>query len=151
MLGMSLQNAHDGQFVRNVADLVEVSGSQLPGLGGKVDVVAVMHLGQVVEAAGLHTPAAVVSLSVSRETNACASWHKAFVLMMACMASASCPKYDTTANAFSAKLHWSQNAVVWISQPGYKQATQMRRQWALARRDSRLQSKDVSVRRCSCC
>ena len=36
------------------ADLVEVGGSQLPSLGGKVDVVAVMHLGQVIEAAGLH-------------------------------------------------------------------------------------------------
>ena len=35
-------------------DLVEVGGSQLPSLGGKVDVVAVMHLGQVIEAAGLH-------------------------------------------------------------------------------------------------
>lgn len=35
--------------------LVEVGGGQLPCLGGEVDVVAVMHLGQVVEAAGLHT------------------------------------------------------------------------------------------------
>lgn len=35
------------------ANLIEVSGGQLPGLGGKVDVVAVMHLGQVVEAARL--------------------------------------------------------------------------------------------------
>lgn len=43
------------------ADLVQVSGSQLPGLRGKVDVVAVMHLGQVVEAAGLLTQAAVLS------------------------------------------------------------------------------------------
>ena len=33
--------------------LIEISGRQLPGLGGKMDVVTVMHLGQVVEAAGL--------------------------------------------------------------------------------------------------
>lgn len=35
------------------AHLVEVSCSQLPGLGCKVDVVAVMDLGQVVEAVAL--------------------------------------------------------------------------------------------------
>ena len=34
--------------------LIEVSGSKLPGFGGKVDVVAIMNLGQVVETAGLH-------------------------------------------------------------------------------------------------
>lgn len=39
----------------DLADLIEVGGGQLPGLSGKVDVVAVMHLGQVVEAAGLYT------------------------------------------------------------------------------------------------
>ena len=87
MLCMSLPNPHDGRFERNVADLVEVSGSQLPGLGGKVDVVAVMHLRQVVEAAGLHTQVTIVSLSLSKEGILCASWHKAFGLTMACMAS----------------------------------------------------------------
>lgn len=68
MLCMCLHNDHERQIERNVADLVEVGGGQLPGLGGKVDVVAVMHLGKMVKAAGLHTQAAVVTLSYSRKT-----------------------------------------------------------------------------------
>ena len=64
MLCMPFQTAHDRQVERHMADLVEVGSSQLPCLGGKVDVVAVVHLGQVVKAAGLHRQAAVLSLSL---------------------------------------------------------------------------------------
>ncbi len=39
------------------AHLVEVGGGNFPGAAGKVDVVRVMHLAQVVEAAALHPPA----------------------------------------------------------------------------------------------
>ena len=39
-----------------------------------MDVVAVMHLGQVVEAAGLHIQAAVLSVHSSKRRHTCASW-----------------------------------------------------------------------------
>ena len=39
-----------------LADLVEVSGGNLPGAAGKVDVVRVVHFAQVIEAASLRTP-----------------------------------------------------------------------------------------------
>ena len=55
LLAVPLMLPHSGQECNGqMRYLIEISGCKLPGLGCKVDVVAVMHLGKVVEAAGLH-------------------------------------------------------------------------------------------------
>ena len=46
---------------RQGADLIQVGGSNLPGLAGEVDVVGVVHLAQVVEAPTLSESASSVS------------------------------------------------------------------------------------------
>lgn len=107
-----------------MADLIEVSGSQLPGLGGKVDVVAVMHLGQMVEAAGLHTQNGVdAPLPQGRQTLCVMQqsfWDilpkpgilSLLPLMLACIAAGICPCQLPQHMPFTTVLHQIQHAIV---------------------------------------
>lgn len=110
----------------SAADLIEVSSSQLPGLGGKVDIVAVVHLGQVVEAAGLHTQHAVDATS-KRQTDLCACSKAALghladirhvIIAIAAVVDmhniGNLPMAVATTSAFTAVLHQSHSCLKYL-------------------------------------
>lgn len=130
------------RVVGNVADLIEVSGCQLPGLGGKVDVVAVVHLGQVVEAAGLHSQTSVdvtsrgqTDLSVMQQNILLRQGMWLLPLLLACITSASCPwqsPQQMPSLLCYTKVHMQLSQMPLLTQ---KHSTCFRKQWAQSVRE----------------